>query len=112
VTTETLFIWRSIMATKEAEIEISQAEAQKMVKDYHGRQYFGVVFVKRTNHKDRTMNCRKGVAKGVRGGGLAFNPVDKGLVSVHDRNIGQYRFVSLDTIKRVSMRGKRYIVRA
>lgn len=91
---------------------ISQDEAQQMVKNYHGRQYFGVVFVKRTNGETRIMNCRKGVYKGVRGGGLSFNPVDKQLVGVHDRNIGQHRFISLDEIKSINMQGKRYIVRA
>jgi len=91
-------------------ISISQDEAQQMVKNYHGRQYFGVVFVKRTNGEIRTMNCRKGVYKGVRGGGLRFDPVKKRVVIVHDRNIGQHRSVSLDEIKSVNMQGKRYIV--
>lgn len=94
------------------ETEISQDEAQKIVKNYHGRQFFGVVFVKRTNGEDRTMGCRKGVRKGVRGGGLRFDPVKKRLVGVYDMALGQHRFISLDTIKSVSMNGKRYIVRA
>lgn len=94
------------------ETEISQAEAQQIVKDYKGRQFFTVVFVKRTNGKERTMNCRKGVRKGTRGGALRFDPIAKDLVSVFDIPKGQHRFISLDEIKRVSIRGKRYIVRA
>jgi len=90
---------------------VSQKQAQQLVKDYHGRQFFTVVFVKRTNGKTRTMNCRKGVRKGVRGGGLKFDPVAKKLVNVFDIPLGQHRFVSLDEIKRVSINKVRYIVR-
>lgn len=92
------------------EVEISQTEAQQIVKDYHGRQFFTVVFVKRTNGKTRTMNCRKGVHKGVRGGGLKFDPVSKKLVNVFDIPKGQHHFVSLDEIKRASINKVRYIV--
>jgi len=91
-------------------IEITQAQAQQKIKDYKGHQFFTVEFVKRTNNEVRKMNCRKGVRKGVRGGGLRFDPVSKGLVSVFDVPLGQHRFISLDTIKRVNMMGKRFIV--
>lgn len=92
------------------EITVNQAQAQQLVKDYHGRQFFTVVFVKRTNGAVRIMNCRKGVHKGVRGGGLRFNPVAKKLVNVFDIPKGQHRFISLDEIKRVSINKVRYII--
>lgn len=92
-------------------VEITQAEAREVVKGYKGSQFFTVEFVKRSNGETRVMNCRKGVKKGIRGGGLSFNPVDKGLVGVFDIPKGQHRFVSLDEIKRVSIRGKRFIVK-
>jgi len=96
------------METNEA--TITQDEAQKLVKDCKGNQFFTVVFVKRTNGEIRTMNCRKGVYKGVRGVGLRFDPVKKRLVGVWDRVKRQHRFISLDEIKRVSIQGKRYLV--
>ena len=92
-------------------VEITQAQAKQVIVDYHGRHFFTVVFVKRTNGEDRTMNCRKGVHKGTRGGGLRFEPLAKDLVSVFDIPKGLHRFISLDTIKRVNIDGKRYIVR-
>lgn len=110
MTTETLFIWSSIMAKEIKTVEVSQEQAQQIIKGYKGRQFFTVEFVKRTNGENRVMNCRKGVSKGVRGGGLRFDPVSKGLVNVFDIPLGQHRFISLDTIKRISLKGKRYIV--
>ena len=95
-----------------AEIEITQAEAQQKIKDYKGSQFFTVEFVKRTTGDTRVMNCRKGVRKGTKGGSLSFNPIDKGLVGVFDIPKGQHRFISLDEIKRVSIGGSRYIVKA
>ena len=101
------------MATEIEDVEVTQEQAQKLIVDYKGRQFFTVVFVKRTApHNVRTMNCRKGVSKGVRGGGLRFDPLEKRLVNVFDIPKGQHRFISLDEIKRVSMQGKRYIVKS
>lgn len=99
------------MADATKTVEVSQEQAQQMVKGYKGRQFFTVEFVKRSNGKDRVMNCRKGVSKGVRGGGLRFDPASKGLVSVFDIPKKEYRFISLDNIKRISLKGKRYIVK-
>ena len=100
------------MAVEIQTVEVSQSQAQQIIKGYKGRQFFTVEFVKRSNGEDRVMNCRKGVSKGVRGGGLRFDPASKGLVSVFDIPKGQYRFISLDNIKRISLKGKRYIVKA
>jgi len=91
-------------------IEVTQEQAKKIITEYHGRHFFTVKFVKRTNGAERTMNCRKGVYKGTRGGGLRFEPIAKDLVSVFDIPKGQHRFISLDTILRVNIGGKRYIV--
>lgn len=91
---------------------ITQGQAKHLLRNDKGNQFFTVTFVKRTNGDIRTMNCRKGVRKGVRGEGLRFDPVAKDLVGVFDIPKGQHRFISLDQLVRISLRGKRYIVRS
>lgn len=91
---------------------ITQTQAQDILKRDNGRQFFTVCFIKRTNGETRIMNCRKGVRKGTTGEGLKFNPVDKGLVEVFDVAKNQYRFISLDNIIRINIRGQRYIVKS
>ena len=89
---------------------ITQNQARWMVKRYHGRQIFTVTFVKRSNGETRTMNCRKGVVKGTNGVGLKFNPADHNLVVVRDVQKRQHRCISLDEIKKISIKGRQYIV--
>lgn len=86
-------------------LPISQFMAQEVVKNYPGNQFFTVTFVKRSTGETRVMNCRKGVrSKG--SGELKFDPVKKKLVSVYDMQKGKFRFISLDEIRRIAMRGK------
>lgn len=42
-------------------------------------------------------------------GGLKFNPKDKGLRSVWDRNVKDWRFLNLQTIFYLKVNGKEYI---
>ena len=99
------------MVAKTEPIEETQGQAKQIIKDYHGRQFFTVTFVKRTNGETRVMNCRKGVQKGTRGGALRFSPIAKDLVSVFDIPKGQHRFISLDTIIRVALPKQVYLVK-
>ena len=70
---------------------------------------FTVDFVKRSNGELRTMNCRKGVRKGVSGVGLKYNPAAKALVPVFDMKKG-FRMIALESIQRIAMGGKVYQV--
>jgi len=89
---------------------ITQDQAKTLIKNYHGGRFFGVTFIKRTNGKERTMNCRKGVAKGTVGGKLKFNPNDKDLISVWDRHKDDYRFVASNALVSLSLGGRKYLV--
>ena len=84
---------------------ITQEEARKKVVEYRCSQVFTVTFVKRTTGETRVMNCRKGVKKYLSGGGLKYNPIEKGLVPVYEMSTG-FRSISLDEIKRISMKGE------
>lgn len=75
-------------------------------------QIFTVVFVKRTTGELRTMNCRKGVKKGVTGEGLAFDPNEKGLIPVFDMKADGFRMISIEGIREIRAGGERYEVAA
>jgi hypothetical protein len=75
-----------------------------------------VTFVKRTNGEIRKMLARTSVKKGVKGVGLKFKPSDKNLMGVYD--FGEvrkgadpwkcYRFVPVDAVLSLRVRGKTY----
>ena len=92
------------------ETKITISQAQEIIKGVSNGLIFTVNFVKRTNGEIRTINCRKGVRKGVTGQGLAFSPASKGLVSVFDMQKLQFRFIALETILGLSVQGQKYIV--
>jgi len=91
-------------------MNITQDQARQRIQGVNDDKIFTVTFVKRTNGELRVMNCRRGVRKGVTGEGLKFDPSKKGLVGVFDMQIGQHRFISLDSIKKIKMKGKTYDV--
>lgn len=57
---------------------------------------FSATFVKRTNGELRTMLCRTGVTKHLRGGDPAYDANSKGLMFVFDMQKLAYRTVNLD----------------
>ena len=69
-----------------------------------------VTFYKRRNSKLRTMLCRVRVTKGVTGKGLAFEPKDKGLISVYDMQNKRWRFVPVEGVLCLTYKGRRYRV--
>jgi len=68
-------------------------------------KFITVAFVKRSTGEVRRMNCRTGVTKGVTGTGKAFNDSDKGLVTVWDAKISQFRSIPLENIITVRSQG-------
>lgn len=73
-----------------------------------GGRIFSVDFIKRTTGEERKMNCRRGVSKGVKGVGLAFDPGPKALLPVYDLQAEGHRFVSLDSLQALRLAGTSY----
>jgi hypothetical protein len=95
--------------------KISRQEAVKLIETAkESGKFFGVEFIKRTDGTLRAMQCRGNVKKHLKGGELAFNPKERGLVVVWDAtvedNTKAYRMINLDALKRVSVAGQEYIV--
>jgi hypothetical protein len=94
--------------------KISRSLAAQMITEYEGSQFFSVTFIKKTDGSTREMVCRKGVSKFVKGGSLAYNPTQKGLVGVWGANTDQpekaYRMINLAGLLSVKMNGNTFEV--
>lgn len=93
---------------------ISRKLAAQMVSEYQGEQFFSVTFIKKTDGTLREMVCRKGVSKFVKGGELAYNPAEKGLVGVWEANTENpekaYRMINLAGLRSIKMNGNVFVV--
>lgn len=66
---------------------------------------FTVIFIKRTNDKERWMQARTGVKKGVKGVGLRFDPRSRNLIPVYDVRKRAFRFISCERIEELRHHG-------
>ncbi len=83
--------------------------ALQMVEAARSGRIFTVQFIKRTTGELRTMSCRRGVRKGVKGVGMSYDPLSKGLLTVWDVNKGQHRMINLADLVSLTMDGKTFI---
>lgn len=80
----------------------------KGIIDSVGDKFFTVSFVKRTDNTLRTMNCRRGVRKGITGNGRRSHK--KGLMSVYDMVNKGFRNINLSGVKSITAKGVKYVV--
>ena len=66
---------------------------------------FSVEFIKKDGSV-RQMNARLGVKKGVKGTGMAYNPIEKGLLPVYDMANNGFRMVNLNTVTKLQIKGE------
>jgi len=79
-----------------------------LIKEITPTTIFSIDFVKRTTGEARTMVCRLGVTKHLKGGELNFDPISKGLLSVYDMQAAGYRMINLDTVTEIRANGNVY----
>ena len=70
---------------------------------------FSVVFLKKDG-SIRKMQCRFGVKKHLKGGKVAFNPLERNLLVVFDMQKEAYRMINLETLMTINMKGTEYEV--
>jgi hypothetical protein len=80
-----------------------------MVKQSMGR-FFTIVFTKRTTGEKRTMTCRTGVHKHLKGGARAYDPEKLGLMIVWEPRSAEYRSIPTDAVEKIKYAGKVYEV--
>lgn len=69
---------------------------------------FNVKFIKRTTGELRSMTCRMGVQKHLKGGAKAFNDKSKDLLTVFDMQAKGYRSIPVDGIQSLSINGQSF----
>ena len=89
-------------------MKVDSKDVLDIIKSSKGK-IFSAIFVKKDGTL-RTMNCRLGVRKYLKGGTLKFNPSKKGLVVVFDITKREYRMINLNTVKSLKVRRKEYYV--
>ena len=67
---------------------------------------YSVSFQKRTDGSVRKMICRGKVFKGLRGGTMKFNPLERDLVQVYDMRKKGYRLIPCENVLSVKAKGK------
>ena len=69
---------------------------------------FSVTFIKKDG-SERTMVARLHVKKGVKGTGMAYNPVEKGLLPVWDMQKNGFRMINLKTVTELKIKGEELV---
>jgi len=82
-------------------------DAVDIIKKSKGK-FLTVSFIKRSNNETRTMNCRTGVSKGVKGTGTKAK--DNSLITVYDMVKHEYRNINVSGIRSVKFNGVNYKV--
>jgi hypothetical protein len=91
-------------------LEVAQRKLIRY-KEKHKGQIFSCVFVKRTTGEVRRMVCRFGVVRFLSGGGAKYSFEEKHLIPVFDMVKHDYRCINLDSIMKIRMKGKTYVVK-
>jgi len=87
---------------------VSPSEVESVLDSSNGR-FMTVVFVTRGDNTVRTMNCRKGVKKGIKGTGK--DRKRSGLYTVYDMVVKGWRTINVSGIHKINMNGTEYRVR-
>jgi|TARA_Y100000034_G_scaffold5347_1_gene6048 hypothetical protein len=88
--------------------KIDKDTAKQYIYKTNGK-IFSAVFTKKDGEK-RTMVCRRGVAKYVKGVGLKFKPEERDLIGVFDMHKASYRFINIKTLEQLKIKGIEYTV--
>ena len=85
--------------------------------DAIGGEIFKAVFLKRTvdpskgRRTYRKMICRRGVKKGVKGVGMAYDPEKRDLLCVYDMEKKAFRMIAMDSLVLLKVSGETYRIK-
>jgi hypothetical protein len=86
---------------------MTREQAKKAIFDTKGK-IFNVKFIKKDGTL-RSMTCRRGVSKDVKGVGMSYDPQKFNLIGVYDMQKG-FRMINASTIQEVTINGKTHEV--
>lgn len=81
----------------------------KLLENSNNGKIFFVEF-KKKDGSFRRMTCRRSVKKNLTGKGMAYKPLDKGLMTVYDMDIQEYRMINLAELTKFTVNKIKYIV--
>lgn len=87
---------------------VNRIEAIDLIRNTSGK-VFSVIFEKKDG-TDRKMNCRLGVKKNLKGTGMKYDPISKGLITVYDMHKKGYRMINIETLRAIQVNGSVYTV--
>ena len=88
--------------------KVSKSKVLELIEKSNG-QVFSTIFLKKDG-TERSMTCRLGVKKYLKGVGMKYNAIDKGLLPVYDMHSKGYRMINLNTVKALQINKEFYIV--
>ena len=96
--------------------KIKRNELLQKLQEKRG-EIFSLTFIKKDGSL-REMQCRLGVKKGLKGTGLKYDPIAKGLLPVYDMALAKsgveaskaYRMINLNTVKTLKLSKNSYLV--
>ena len=71
-------------------------------------EIFKCSFIKRDG-TERSMICRLNVKKGVKGTGMSYNPIERGLLPVFDMQKDGFRMINTQTLTSLTIGGVKYV---
>lgn len=92
-------------------ISISKYKTNLFLRDLRakaGNTIFKVGFYKKDGSY-RELKGRFGVGKGVNGNGMHYDPIERGMFTLYDVENGGFRTITVDNIRELSIRGKKYL---
>ena len=84
--------------------KIKTFDTPEQFKDELGGKLFSVEFIKKDGTL-RKMTARLGVTKHLKGVGMRYDAISKGLLPVYDMQKQSYRTINLDTILKLKVKG-------
>lgn len=89
---------------------ISKQDAAAKIRASKGK-LFTCIFIKRSDGTKRSINCRLGVKRYLRGGTLPYDPNVKRLIPVFDLKVNDYRMINIDGIIALKINGEYFQVK-
>jgi len=89
-------------------IKLNKLHIERAIRD-NRHLYFGVEFTKKDG-STRVMSAKLGVRKGLKGGVNKVVKPNNSYMTVYDNNARGFRTVNLDTIKKLHIQGREYVV--
>ena len=86
---------------------LTREAAKKVLFDLNDGTIFTAIYIKK-NGERRSMNCRKGVKKGITGAGHSYDPRAYNLICVYDMQKQDYRMININTLETLKLHGFEY----